>query len=210
LKRAWTERPFDYAGQFYALGGVEVRPEPLQQPHPPLWVGATTVPAAERAGRHGTFLAAASVEPEVHAAYRDAWANAGHDPAAARVSNCFSVTTTREDPERVWQRNRERYFYRWDFYRRIREELGDPGLRVGSAAEASQPTAALPTPESYRDNELIGDPDWVFETLAPALTALGVTELVVNGPASGLDWRGEGYESMKLFAEEVMPRLQAL
>ena len=70
--------------------------------------------------------------------------------------------------------------------------------------------AALPTPESYRENELIGDPDWVFETLAPALTSLGVTELVVNGPASGLDWRGEGYESMKLFAEEVLPRLQAL
>jgi len=210
LKLAWTQRPFDYPGRFYDLRGIEVRPEPFQRPHPPLWVGATTAPAAERAGRHGAFLAAASVEPEVHAAYREGWAKAGLDPSDLRVSNCFSITTTREDPEQVWQRNRERYFYRWDFYRRIREELGDPNLRVGSADPAAPAPADLPSPESYRDNELIGDPDWVVETVAPLLTSLAVTELVVNGPASGLDWRGEGYESMKLFADEVMPRLQAL
>jgi len=210
LKLAWTERPFDYDGRFYSLRNIEVRPEPLQLPHPPLWVGATTAPAAERAGRHGAFLAAASVEAEVHTAYHEAWAKAGRDPADARVSNCFSITTTREDPEQVWARNRERYFYRWDFYRQIREELGDPNLRVGSADGPAQAPTGPPTPESYRNNELIGDPDQIFESLAPSLTSLGVTELVVNGPASGLDWRGEGYESIKLFADEVMPRLAAL
>ena len=60
-------------------------------------------------------------------------------------------------------------------------------------------------PESYRENELIGAPDEVFEAVASMAGALGTTDLVVNGPASGLDWRGEGYESIKLFAEQVLP-----
>ena len=33
----------------------------------------------------------------------------------------------------------------------------------------------------------------------------GVSEFVLNGPASGLDWRGEGYQSVRLFAERVLP-----
>ena len=35
----------------------------------------------------------------------------------------------------------------------------------------------------------------------------GATDLVVSGPASGIDWRGEGYESVRLFAERVLPEL---
>jgi alkanesulfonate monooxygenase SsuD/methylene tetrahydromethanopterin reductase-like flavin-dependent oxidoreductase (luciferase family) len=209
LKLAWTERPFDYDGHFYQLRGIEVRPEPLQTPHPPLWVGATTEAAAARAGRHGARLAAASAEPGVYEAYRKAWAGAGHDPEASRASNCLSITTTFEDPEVVWQRNRERYFYRWDFYRRIRHELGDPDLVVGTS-DGQPGMAEEPVPEDYRANELIGDPDTLIETIIPMFSALGVDELVLNGPASGRDWRGEGYESVKLFAERVLPRLAAL
>ncbi len=210
LKRAWTERPFSHKGRFYQLDDIEVRPEPLQIPHPPLWVGATTVAAASRAGRHGAHLAAASADPAVYQAHRDAWQAAGHDPAAARLSNCLSITTTREDPDEVWRRNRELYFYRWDFYRRIREELGDPMLEIGTGAEADAATESTPSPERYRENELIGSPDEVLEAILPMATTLGTTDFVLNGPASGLDWRGEGYESVKLFADQVLPHLKAL
>jgi alkanesulfonate monooxygenase SsuD/methylene tetrahydromethanopterin reductase-like flavin-dependent oxidoreductase (luciferase family) len=210
LKRAWTERPFTHHGRFYQLDDLEVRPEPLQQPHPPLWVGATTAAAAARAGRHGAHLAAASADPAVYQAHRDAWREAGHDPSAARLSNCLSITTTHEKPDAVWERNRELYFYRWDFYRRIREELGDPMLQIGTGEVEENAGPGAPSPESYRENELIGTPDEVFAALEPMSKALGTTDLVVNGPASGLDWRGEGYESVRLFAEEVLPRLKAL
>ena len=53
-------------------------------------------------------------------------------------------------------------------------------------------------------------PEEVFEAVAKMAGALGTTDLVVNGPASGIDWRGEGYESVKLFAEQVLPRLADL
>jgi len=205
LKRAWTERPFSYSGRFFELRDIEVRPEPLQTPHPPLWIGATTVAAAERAGRHGAFLAAGSVEPGVYEAYRRAWVAGGRPAAQSRASMTLAITTTFEDPEKVWARHRDVYFERWDFYSRIRRELGDPALAVGATGRAgAEPVAS---PESYRANELIGDPQTVIGVVRSLAEQLGVTDLVMSGPASGIDWRGEGYESVRLFAERVLPEL---
>jgi len=39
----WTERePVSYAGRFYRLDAATCAPRPLQSPHPPIWIGATT------------------------------------------------------------------------------------------------------------------------------------------------------------------------
>ena len=173
-------------------------------------MGATTAAAARRAGRHGAFLAGASVDPDVYDAYRQAWGASGHPAAEARTSSAFSITTTREDPETVWQRNRELYFERWDFYRRIRSELGDPSLSVGSQATPGEAHPETPSPEAYRENEIIADPEAVVDFLRLRVSELGLTDIVLNGPASGIDWRGEGYESVRCFAEEVLPALRAL
>jgi alkanesulfonate monooxygenase SsuD/methylene tetrahydromethanopterin reductase-like flavin-dependent oxidoreductase (luciferase family) len=205
LELAWTRRPFSFSGRYFELRDVEVRPEPLQQPHPPLWIGATTVAAAERAGRHGAFLSAGSVEPEVFEAYRRAWLAGGRPAAGARAAFTLAITATHEDPEKVWARHREVYFERWDFYSRIRGELGDPALAVGATGRVTPGPA--PTPETYRANELIGDPDTLLGVLEPLVRRLGATDLVMSGPASGIDWRGEGYESVRLFAERVLPEL---
>ncbi|MBI3967612.1 MAG: LLM class flavin-dependent oxidoreductase, partial [Chloroflexi bacterium] len=34
IKKAWTEKAFDYEGQYFQLNGVNVLPKPLQKPHP--------------------------------------------------------------------------------------------------------------------------------------------------------------------------------
>jgi alkanesulfonate monooxygenase SsuD/methylene tetrahydromethanopterin reductase-like flavin-dependent oxidoreductase (luciferase family) len=96
LKLAWTTRPFTYHGRHYNFDDVAVYPEPLQRPHPPLWVAATAPLGAERAGRHGANLQAASVDPAVFDAYRAGLVEGGHDPAARRVGNTFFITVTNE------------------------------------------------------------------------------------------------------------------
>ncbi len=197
LRLAWKGERFDYHGRHYRFDAVEVQPTPLQSPHPPLWCGATTAAAAERAGRRGLHLHGSSADPGVTAAYREALAAAGHAARAFRVSNPWSITVTDETPDAVWQRNRALYFERWDFYRRIREEMGDPALDYGLAA----------SPERYRANELIGRPEQVLATLEPLVRRLGLTDLVLFGPASGIDWRGEGYASVRRFAEDLLPTL---
>lgn len=198
LKLAWTQRPFSFHGRYYDLTDLCVTPEPLQRPHPPLWVAATTPAAAERAGRHGAHLHGASVDPAVHAAYLRGLRASGHPAAAARISNPWSITVTREDPQKVWARNRALYFERWDYYRRIRGAMGDADLHYGLA----------PAADAYRDRELIGDAEAVLHTLRGFRDSLPLTDIVHAGPAGGLDVRGEAYRDLKRFAEQVLPELK--
>jgi alkanesulfonate monooxygenase SsuD/methylene tetrahydromethanopterin reductase-like flavin-dependent oxidoreductase (luciferase family) len=199
LKLAWTGDRFTYRGRYHDLVDLQVRPEPMQQPHPPLWLAATTAAPAERAGRHGLHLAAATPDPAVYRTYRDALRAHGHDPAGARVSNPWSITVTDEDPEAVWERNKRHYFHRWDYYRKIRAEIGDPDLQYGLE----------PSAEAYRANELIGDAGTVLATLEPFVRDLGLTDLVLFGPHPGIDLRNEGYETVARFAEQVLPTLRS-
>jgi alkanesulfonate monooxygenase SsuD/methylene tetrahydromethanopterin reductase-like flavin-dependent oxidoreductase (luciferase family) len=199
MKLAWRGEPFTYEGRYWDLHDLTVRPEPLQSPHPPVWMAATAPAPAERAGRHGLNLAAASGDPAVFATYREALAAHGHDPAAARVSNAWSITVTDEDPEAVWRRNKQHYHYRWDYYRKIRAEIGDADLDYGLD----------PGADAYRANELIGDADTVLATLEPFVRDFGLTDLVLFGPHPGIDLRGEGHESLVRFAEQVLPTLHS-
>lgn len=51
--RAWTEERLTYDGEFTHIDGVEVLPKPLQKPHPPVWVAATSPDAIEWASAAG-------------------------------------------------------------------------------------------------------------------------------------------------------------
>ena len=39
LKMLWTQPSVSYDGKFYQLKGAQVRPRPLQQPHPKFYLG---------------------------------------------------------------------------------------------------------------------------------------------------------------------------
>jgi alkanesulfonate monooxygenase SsuD/methylene tetrahydromethanopterin reductase-like flavin-dependent oxidoreductase (luciferase family) len=64
--RAWTEEKLSYTGTHYRFDGVEVLPKPMQQPHPPVWMAATSEAALDWAARSGF-----SILMDPHAAARD-------------------------------------------------------------------------------------------------------------------------------------------
>jgi alkanesulfonate monooxygenase SsuD/methylene tetrahydromethanopterin reductase-like flavin-dependent oxidoreductase (luciferase family) len=51
--QAWTQQRLSYAGRFYQYDDVEVLPKPLQAPHPPVWMAASSMPAIEWAASQG-------------------------------------------------------------------------------------------------------------------------------------------------------------
>jgi len=51
--KAWTNEKLSYEGKYYRYDGVEVLPKPLQAPHPPTWMAATSVTAIEWAAANG-------------------------------------------------------------------------------------------------------------------------------------------------------------
>ena len=53
IKVLWTSDVASYEGPFVSFKDVKVTPKPVQSPHPPVWVGGSSVPAMRRAVRFG-------------------------------------------------------------------------------------------------------------------------------------------------------------
>jgi alkanesulfonate monooxygenase SsuD/methylene tetrahydromethanopterin reductase-like flavin-dependent oxidoreductase (luciferase family) len=51
--KAWTHPRLTHEGQFFQYDCVEVLPKPLQAPHPPVWMAASSMPAIEWAAGKG-------------------------------------------------------------------------------------------------------------------------------------------------------------
>jgi alkanesulfonate monooxygenase SsuD/methylene tetrahydromethanopterin reductase-like flavin-dependent oxidoreductase (luciferase family) len=51
--RAWTEERLSYTGRHFRFDNVEILPKPLQQPHPPVWLAASSEGAIEWAASRG-------------------------------------------------------------------------------------------------------------------------------------------------------------
>ena len=51
--RAWGEARFAHSGEHFHFDSVEVLPKPLQQPHPPVWMAATSESAIDWAASRG-------------------------------------------------------------------------------------------------------------------------------------------------------------
>src|SRR5438874_1362991 len=65
FKTLWTQSPASFSGQFYRFDSIKCLPQPVQKPHPPIWVGGHSRAALRRAARHG-----------------DGWHPVGANPAA--------------------------------------------------------------------------------------------------------------------------------
>ena len=65
IKNLWTKDDPSFEGRYYRLGNVACYPKPVQQPHPPIWIGGNTDPALRRAARLGDSWHAAGATPEM-------------------------------------------------------------------------------------------------------------------------------------------------
>lgn len=53
MQRAWLGEPVAYRGETFEAQGNVVQPKPIQQPHPPVWVGGNSERAIRRAVQFG-------------------------------------------------------------------------------------------------------------------------------------------------------------
>ncbi|MBW1885994.1 MAG: LLM class flavin-dependent oxidoreductase [Deltaproteobacteria bacterium] len=56
IRRCWTDEKLNFKGKHYEFKDVEVRPRPLQRPHPPIWMAALSEETFEKAGKMGFNL----------------------------------------------------------------------------------------------------------------------------------------------------------
>src|SRR5499433_1720919 len=78
IPRMWTEDPFEHRGRFVSVPARSILPKPVQKPHPPIWMAATSPQSWEIAGRNGIgilgltiFVSVPQLQDRVRA-YREA------------------------------------------------------------------------------------------------------------------------------------------
>ncbi len=112
MKRLWTEQWASYDGEFFRFVEVAADPKPVQQPHPPVWVGGESMAALRRTVALGDGWYPFGTNPkfrmdsvEAFVARRDKLVamatDAGRDPSTIALAyNCaFHDESERTRPE---------------------------------------------------------------------------------------------------------------
>ena len=98
----WAPGKVSFAGKFVSFADMHVSPKPLQQPHPPIWIGGASDAALRRAARFAARVAADTAAPS----------GAGRAPRG--IASGVRGTRARADPDadelsgRVQHHHRER------------------------------------------------------------------------------------------------------
>ena len=183
--RAWREERLTYDGEFVHVRDVEVLPKPLQQPHPPVWVAATSPEAitwAATAG-HSILMDPHSTHVEIGdklTAYRKELALRGH-PVAGRtipIARLIAVAPTDAEAREVARRGAQ-----WT---------------VTSYARRQSPEGIDPIQRYVEQVIIHGSPGRVVDELLRLREAIGLDYLLC-APLS--------HQSFLLLTDEVLPAL---
>ncbi|MDA0263025.1 MAG: LLM class flavin-dependent oxidoreductase [Chloroflexi bacterium] len=106
LRRCWSGEEFSYNGKHHQIENLRVRPDPVQTPHPPIWIGASVPASARRAANIGDAIVTTPSTTldntcRLIDSYRDAAVAAGKTPAPIIMRDAW-VAGSRKEAEEVY------------------------------------------------------------------------------------------------------------
>jgi alkanesulfonate monooxygenase SsuD/methylene tetrahydromethanopterin reductase-like flavin-dependent oxidoreductase (luciferase family) len=192
--QAWREERLSFAGRHFRFEGVEVLPKPVQHPHPPVWLAATSKAAIAWAAERGF-----SILMDPHSAHREigekrrfyaerlaaaGFSAAGRDIPMARL---VALAPAARKAAEIARRGAE---WLLDSYLGARHR---PVVAAGLVPGGADPVAR------YLDEVILhGTPASVTEEILRLRAETGLDYLLA-APLS--------HESFMLLAEQVLPRL---
>ncbi|MPY92817.1 MAG: LLM class flavin-dependent oxidoreductase [Acidimicrobiia bacterium] len=196
---AWRHERLSFEGRFHRFEGVEVLPKPVQQPHPPTWLAASSPEAVEWSASQGH-----SILMDPHASHseiarkRALWqstleaagfSSAGRDIPMARL---VAVAPTTAEAEEVARRGAS-----W-----MIGSYANPAKRAvvrGDVTEAGRPGAQADPVQRYVDDVIVwGTPTSVVDQLG---------ELAETMPLDYLLAAPLSHQSFELLTDEVLPKV---
>ncbi len=197
VQRAWTEEKFAFHGEHFDFDEVEVFPKPVQQPRPPVWVGANVGPGIRRASTHadgwmvgfGDRLPA--VQPKIEEFRRASAANGRAGEIC--LMRLVGIGPTRQQVEDGWL---PEVLAVLRGYRRA----GAPGERNEDASKKLKSGGGITTlDELGQDWMVAGTPDDVIAGIRHCHEMTGCEYLYPSFHGS------QGMAAMELFGKEVIP-----
>jgi alkanesulfonate monooxygenase SsuD/methylene tetrahydromethanopterin reductase-like flavin-dependent oxidoreductase (luciferase family) len=219
IVRAWTEpQPFGWQGRYFRFRNVSIWPRPVQQPHPPIYMSASSPEAGEFAARRRVSIGFAFTTLELAAAaarhYRERAAACGWEPAPDDV--LYRVTAhvaDTDDQAREELRAGGADAPRRGFSisnRRVDDAVAGAGYygRDAAGQRGRIDAQARPMAERIEHGQLLaGSPDTVLAQARRIRDHVGAGILeVVFSPVG----RERTLRAIELFGTAVLPRLREL
>ena len=206
LQGLWTNESFSFDGDYYQLKDVRLTPRPVQQPHPPIWIGARGKKAVQRAARMGFHLMGTG-EVAQQRAYDDELERNGRNPKDYYLAQLRWVYVA-ESRDKAWDIVGEHMHYLFSSAFPLLKEAGD--LRADRAMER------VPSIEELRNIDptipggapIVGTPDDCIQALQRYQDETRVTHLAMGMHLPGLAL-DKVAECLELFAQEVMPHFRS-
>ena len=196
LKRAFTSQErFSHHGTYWHFDNVLVEPQPVQRPHPPLWIAAGNPGSIRKVAELGCnllldqFQSPAQIKERI-ALYRSVLAARGRsfDPLMVAVARNVYVAEGVADREAALVRQIA-------IHRRM--------VKLSQRADASNRSHILQydgTPGGTEESALYGSAEEIIARLG-ALQAAGVSQVLINSGGQ------KPIESLRRFAQQVMPAM---
>ncbi|MFD9337486.1 LLM class flavin-dependent oxidoreductase [Streptomyces sp. NPDC060028] len=214
----WREEYFEYASERFRFPRRMVTPKPVQDPHPPAWMAATSAGSAEVAGENGLGLLSFSIMQPLEAMARQV---AAYRAAARAPRPLTDVTTNRvsaytlvhataprtEPGARVWDSvawwysNLARFTLDWELPHLTPEERERTFPLLTPILEGNVPVREF----SDGDMILIGDAEAIVAK-AKRYADLGVDQLICYVQWGYLEHR-EILRTLEILGKEVIPEL---
>lgn len=208
--KAWTQERFSHQGRFYHYPELSLSPKPIQNPHPPIWVGTLSPESFERAGVTGQNILVvpflSGPFPHVKAQverYRSLLREHGHD--LARVKSMF-VFFLFVDPDHRTAVNEGREVG-GRYMQLIRNYVPRPSSTAPAEVQEQANTLLrqLDTfPEEIEARAIVGTPADCRTRIEELRREFGIEHLAFYLHAGARDMERAGH-ALDLFAREVAP-----
>ncbi|MBW2312728.1 MAG: LLM class flavin-dependent oxidoreductase [Deltaproteobacteria bacterium] len=188
LQKAWSGEPFEWQGRT-----IRLSPTPGTQPHPPVFVGGMGKNAARRAARFGLPFQPGANHPEAFELYKQLCEEKGIAPIILGPGKAELMVVS-EDPDRSWAE--------------VGKHLLHDAMAYASWQPASQRSAVHS--DATTVEELRAEGQYAIRTPEECVEmakAGGALTPFILYPLCGGTPPEEGWKSLKLFAEQVMPNL---
>jgi alkanesulfonate monooxygenase SsuD/methylene tetrahydromethanopterin reductase-like flavin-dependent oxidoreductase (luciferase family) len=213
MQEAWKGRSFDFKGRFHSADGLHVRPQPIQRPHPPIFIAANSEDSVVSAARLGlpalsSFFTAIEDLQKRRGLYRETALAAGQSIAAieALERQGWGMRVVHVAPSRAEAlRAVEPPFMGYQRKMAVLRSDATGGTVPGSFDRSR---LRLRTFSEYIADgwALLGTPDDVRDGLQSYLDATGYEHVLLLMALPGLDTK-LALRSMRMFAEEVAPAM---
>ena len=197
IKRLWTEDDVTFDGDHFSFEGVTITPKPVQEPRPPIWVGANADAAVKRASRIGdAWLCnphADEHQLQRQLALAETPSGTGFRGVTPGRRDVFVAPTDREALEIYGPYIEE--FYQWYEAEGQAEAMEDPEALSQSFEDLAE------------DRFIIGSPETVADRLVRLEREVGVDCVLMGMHRPGIAHE-DIVRSIELTGEAVMPRVE--